>query len=282
MITHMGTLAWASDIHLDHMSDDGVVRFAESIAEKEPDGVILTGDISTSQKLVYHLSILERVLQRPIHFVLGNHDYYMSDIESTRKMMKEVTNFSQHLKYIPVTSYNVLTPKTALVGADGWYDARNGSSSTRMLLNDFVYIKELARHSGGHQFVMNGNLKDRNAMVQQIRTVADEDAHHVMEGIKAAARNHKNVVVAVHVPPFTQSHVFEGKPGDAEAAPWFTSKVMGDVLYAAAQAFPKTNFTVLCGHTHGKWDGNIAPNMVCHVAGAEYGSPSVAGMINVL
>jgi hypothetical protein len=54
------------------------------------------------------------------------------------------------------------------------------------------------------------------------------------------------------------------------------------MLLAASKAYPAVNFTVLAGHTHGKYDGKIAPNLRVLVGGADYGHPALAGLIEVI
>jgi hypothetical protein len=102
-----------------------------------------------------------------------------------------------------------------------------------------------------------------------------------MNGIKAAARYHTVILVATHFPPFEESHIFEGQKGDAAHQPWYTSKMMGDMLRQAAQAYPKVRFEVFAGHTHGKADLQITNNMFVHVGGAEYYQPQLQTVINV-
>jgi 3',5'-cyclic-AMP phosphodiesterase len=76
----MSSYAWATDTHLDFLKDDNqrLIQFAESLVLTNPTGIFLTGDISVASKLVFHLSAIERVVQRPIYYTLGNHDYYGS------------------------------------------------------------------------------------------------------------------------------------------------------------------------------------------------------------
>lgn len=281
----MSKYAWATDIHLDHLrSDDDLVNFATQMVALDPPGVFITGDISNAQHLVYHLSALEKLVQRPIFFVLGNHDYYNGEIEVVRKAMRELSNMSQFLKYMPLNSYVALTPNTALVGHDGWYDAFYGDADrSRFMMNDWVLTKDFVQHSGGSQYMRTmGNVKDRASLISHVRKLAHEGVMHVHNGIKSAARYHKNIVVLTHYPPFPESHVYNGKQGDSDAMPWFTSKMMGDMLLDAAKAYPNVNFTVLAGHTHGKYDGTPVANLKVHVGGADYGRPALAGMVEIL
>lgn len=279
----MAKYAWCSDIHLDHLINElQIEEFANQLINDNPAGIFVTGDISNAKQLVYHLSVLERNTQRPTYFVLGNHDYYGGSIDDVRKSMRELSNISPFLKYMPTLPYLGLSPTTALVGHDGWYDALNGDwQKSRFIMSDWGYIHDFVPHSGGPRFLDVGNVAAKGAIVSLSRKLAHAGVMHVMEGIKSAVRYHKNVIVLTHFPPFAESHIHEGKVGDDYAQPWFTSKLMGDMMLDAARAYPNVNFTVLSGHTHGKYDGEFGKNLRVHVAGAEYGQPRLASMIEV-
>src|SRR5262249_35847749 len=186
---------------------------AESLIASEPPGIFITGDISNAQRLVYHLSVIERVAQRPVYFVLGNHDYYNGEIEPVRKSMRELTNLSQFLKYLPLSPYVALTPSTALVGHDCWYDAQLGDPlHSRFLMNDWVMTKDFVQHSGGYKFLSKmHDIRDRASLISQFQKLAHEGVQHIHNGIKAAARYHKNIVIMAHYPPFPESHLYNGK-----------------------------------------------------------------------
>jgi len=114
------------------------------------------------------------------------------------------------------------------------------------------------------------------------RSLAREAVLHVQASIKSAVRYHHNIIVLTHVPPFKESHVYNGKIGDDDAQPWFTSKMMGDMLLDASKAYPSHRFTVLAGHTHGKWSGKITDNLSVNVGGAEYYAPALQQLVEVL
>lgn len=279
----MNTYAWATDIHLDTLGNDpvAITDFGKFLVKDAPHGVFLTGDLSNAKNLVYHLSILEKACERPIYFVLGNHDFYGASIEAVRKTMRELTNMSQYLKYLPTTQYVALSPTTALIGHDGWYDGLYGDyKSSRFVMNDWIDIKEFADINSVTREVM-GWTPRYPIIVKQAQALAMEAVRHVHDGIKAAVRYHKTVIVLTHFPPFEESHIHNGRVGDPGAQPWYTSKLMGDLLKQASTAYPKVRFEVFCGHTHGKWDGQIAKNLFCHVGGAEYMHPELQTLITV-
>lgn len=267
----------ASDIHLDHLQSDAqVVDFAQKIKARSPSALLLTGDISIARGLPYHMMLLERELQRPIFFVLGNHDYYGSSIAQVREQMKNLSNSSQFLRYLPTLPCVTLSKTTALVGHDGWYDALHGDAvRSNFLMTDWFAISDFVKFSGGQAMVQAGRILDKAGLIAHAQSLAKAGVEHVQEGIKQAAKHHKNIVVMTHFPPWIEAHVYRGAPPDAHSAPWYTSKLMGTMLSAAAKAFPNVNFTVLAGHTHGKADVRIAQNMMCHVSAAQYGSPEV-------
>lgn len=264
--------AWASDIHLDHVTDDTLISFAESLIVSNPDGVILTGDISNAKKITYHLSAIEKVVQRPVFFVFGNHDFYGGSIESVRKIARDTMAMSEFLRYMSITPYTQITSSTVLVGHDCWYDALNGDPhDRRMVLNDWICISEYLG-------------KNHDEIIAYSRKLGAEGAVHIMNGIKKALalKSIKNVIVLSHVPPFKESHVFQGKIGADYAQPWFTSKLLGDMLLDAARSYPNINFTVLAGHTHGEVDYVPRHNLRVKVAGAVYGKPSLASLIDIV
>jgi predicted MPP superfamily phosphohydrolase len=269
----MATYAWATDTHLDLLANNtqAVIHFAESLVAQNPTGIFLTGDIATAKSLVYNLSAIERVVQRPVYFVLGNHDYYGGNTEQVRKTMRELTNASPFLRYMPTMQYYALSPATAVIGHDGWYDALYGDfNNSNFSMNDWTAIQDFAQ--------VNGN---KATVATVARKLAKESTMFVHDAIKKAVRYHKNIVILTHVPPFAEAHMHLGKPGEPTAMPWFTSKMMGDMLRDAANAFPTVNFTILAGHTHGKADVKIAPNLTCHVGGAEYYKPMLQGTLEV-
>ena len=276
------TYAWATDIHLDHLrSEDAIKVFAEKLIEKNPTGVILTGDLSSAKRLVYHLSILETVVARPIYFVLGNHDYYESRIEEVRKTMKELVGMSSYLKYMSHVPYVSLTNSTGLVGHDGWYDALYGDVlRSRFGMSDWQYIGDFYE-AGSYNRNESPQYK-MDKIIPVARKLAHEGVTHMMNGIKKASKYHKNIIVATHVPPFEQAHIFEGAQGSPDTQPWFTSKMCGDMLLDAARTYSNINFTVLCGHTHGEFVGKILPNLIVRVGGTDYGNPVVQDIIEAL
>jgi len=275
-------IAWMTDIHLDCTGNvyEKLLNLAE--AGRDCECFIITGDITVAPFLKSHLQMIEDALQKPFYFVLGNHDYYFSDIMQTRR---EVVEFSRKLsfsKYLSAIKYVRLSPETALVGHDGWYDALNGNAfGSDVLMNDWVRISDFSSAIRGSA---GGRMIDKGVIVQISRSICAASVKHIAEGIKAAVRDkHTNIIVATHVPPFKESYNSIEKHRGMDAAfalPWYTSRTMGDTLMAAANAYPEIKFTILSGHAHSHYDEYLKNNLNVRVGKSAYGSPQIAGYID--
>ena len=138
-------LAWATDIHLNFLASIDRCRFLESV-KGQADVLLVTGDIAESNSLDEILRQMMAVLDMPIYFVLGNHDFYRGSVVGTRSALAEMISGSEHLVYLSQAGVVELTPSTALVGHDGWADGRLGDfDGSDVILNDFLLIDEL-RH----------------------------------------------------------------------------------------------------------------------------------------
>jgi len=76
-------LAWATDIHLDHASEVARRKFCQYVKD-QADALVVTGDIAKSHILGSALESLATLTDRPVYFVLGNHDFYRGSVASTR------------------------------------------------------------------------------------------------------------------------------------------------------------------------------------------------------
>ena len=77
-------IAWITDIHLDFLSPGGVEAFLGRLRAEEPEAVLVGGDIGTASTFPTFLTTMAEWLERPIYFVLGNHDFYGGSIEEVR------------------------------------------------------------------------------------------------------------------------------------------------------------------------------------------------------
>jgi predicted MPP superfamily phosphohydrolase len=257
-------LAWATDIHLTFLSRDQVVTWCrETLAAGDPDAILLSGDLAEAHDLEDWLLLLAELLRRPIYFVLGNHDFYRGSIETVRARMARLTESSRHLFWLGATDVVPLTDRTALVGHDGWGDARFGDHARSTLrMNDFRLIEELAGLTHAE-------------LGEKLRALGDEAADHLQRVLPSALEHHRDVLCLTHVPPVREAAVWRGRIANDEWAPYFTCKALGDVLLDVMTEHPEHHLTALCGHTHSAIDVEPLPNFRVQVGGAEYRAPEV-------
>lgn len=78
-----------------------------------------------------------------------------------------------------------------------------------------------------------------------------------------------------HVPPFKEACRYNGRPSQEEWLPYFSCKAVGDVLKDIMEQYPESEMTILCGHTHGRAECQILPNLLVYAGRAEYGEPEI-------
>lgn len=275
-------IAWATDIHLDHVDDaESVVQNLCSLS-RGCESIILTGDLSLSNTIIHHLSMFDQLSEKPVYFVLGNHDYYFSDIRTVRRRVVDACRSMSYVRYLASVPYMRLQNQVALVGHDGWYDAMNGNpGSDGILMNDWVRIHDF---SAAIRSSVGGKTIDKSVIVQVSRAICVASANHIANGIKAAIRDkYDRIIVATHVPPFKESYNGNKHYGldSSVALPWYTSKIMGDMLWSAAKTYPHVHFTILSGHAHSHYDQDLLNNLNVRVGKSAYGTPQIAGYVDI-
>jgi Icc-related predicted phosphoesterase len=100
--------------------------------------------------------------------------------------------------------------------------------------------------------------------------------------LKPALEAFPRVILLTHVPPFRESCWHEGRISSDDFLPHFTCKAVGDVLLEIVESRRDRELTVLCGHTHGRGEVEILPNLRVVTGGAEYGKPELQRVIEVV
>ncbi len=188
-------LAWTTDIHLNFVKAAVRQRFLESLSEAA-DAVAISGDIAESSDVETYLQEIQDHLQRPIFFVLGNHDFYRGSILKTRSAVTRLAAQAPHLSYMSVTTAVALSPQTAIIGHDGWADARLGDfAGSNVMLNDYRLIEELR---GWRREVIH----PRESLRRVLQELGDEAAQHFQRALAEVTGRYKHVIAITHVPPF--------------------------------------------------------------------------------
>lgn len=262
-------LAWLTDIHLNFVGRKEVNRLCDDI--RSSDAVLITGDIATSLNLTRYLDHFASVLQMPVYFVLGNHDYYGSSIREVNDAVGKLVSETPLLTWLSACpAYVPLTDTTCLVGHEGLADGRMGDpGGSEVMINDYYQIRELVKQS-------------KRARLEVQHQLGDDAAARLRGQLTQAIDNCcRKIIIALHVPPFPEACWHLGENSTDEYLPHFGCRATGEVLREFALNYPIIDFTVYCGHTHSPGYAEILPNLRVHTAGAEYGKPRIERMLTV-
>jgi len=257
-------VAWATDIHFNFIDEERAELFCQDVAKSGAERLWIGGDIAESSDFVGWLRFLEERLDCHIDFVLGNHDYYRSDIQKVRKKAKDCEASCEKLTWLP-GKVIPLTQRAALIGHGGWGDGRCGDLEHSVFLNDFRLIGEL------FQSMLDGWA----GLGKELAGLGDDAAATLGASLLMALQEFDEIFVLTHVPPFKESARYKGNICGDDWLPHMVCKALGDMLRATMERFPGKRMTVLSGHTHGFADEEISPNIHAMTGEAEYRNPVI-------
>ena len=262
------SLTWLSDPHLEFCSHRTRNDLYRSINQAAGEIVVITGDISAGPHRSDQYSELAEHVNKPIYFVLGNHDRYGTTFANTEAVVARVMTRFSHLVRLDGSQVIPLNESVALVGVEGWADGLGGEGpATKARINDFYQILDFATEPEPQVF---------RAMKERARKYA----RALKPSLLKALKEYQTTIVATHVPPYEGAAWHEGSPSSADYQPFFSSPTMGKLIKAAATEHLGKSVLVLCGHTHSPGiyrDGNI----LVLTAGARYGYPEISQTIHL-
>ncbi|MBK7670210.1 MAG: metallophosphoesterase [bacterium] len=266
----MEIIAWTTDLHLDSAEPVVIRTLYARVRASGARALLVGGDIATARNLERRLRDLADAVGMPVHFVLGNHDYYGGSIAEVRARIGRLDRPGLH--WLPATGPQELAPGVVLAGHGGWGDARNGDfAGSDAVLTDYLRIAELRHVFDLERFT--GTFGKDSPLEAELRRLGQDAADTLAPHLAAAAATSPQVIVLTHVPPFRDACWHEGRVTSDHWLPGFSCGATGDLLLAVARAHPACRFTVLCGHTHSAATARPAPNLIVHAQTAEYGSP---------
>jgi len=267
-------LTWITDVHLNFLEKDERIDFYHALIATDSNGVVISGDIAEATSIESILKEMASTTQKPIYFVLGNHDYYRSSINDLRNKMTSMTKDEPFLFWLPASGPQKLGNDVVLVGQDCFADGRYGDyANSRVVLNDSRMIVDLFQSS----------TLGKYPLLEKMQQLADQDAKELENSIEQAVRsyNPKKIIILIHVPPFIEVCMHEGKISSDDYLPFFSSKVTGEILMHAAESYPEIEFLALCGHTHSNGFFQPYPNLIVKAGASEYGKPSIQEVIEI-
>jgi predicted phosphohydrolase len=255
---------WLTDIHLNFMRPLALRAFYDRIRRETPDVLLVTGDIGESDSVARFVDDLGRIA--PIYYVLGNHDYYRSSIAAVRQQLPA--------GWLPARGPVRLTETVALLGVDGWGDARCGDRDSQVQLSDWQLIEDF-----------ESVRYDRAARIRLLEDLGTGEAFALGE-LLARAPACETLLVLTHVPPFPEACIYAGAQSEPAWLPWFTCVATGEVLAEYARAHREKHIVVFCGHAHGEGVYTPEPNLEVRTGGwpagvQEYGNPIVQATLEL-
>ena len=265
----MNCLLWLTDLHFNFLTPNQVEAFCQRLVAEDPSGVLIGGDIGEADTAATYLQTLEAALQRPIYFVLGNHDFYGGSIDAVRAEMRRLARDSRRLHWLPTAGIVPLTEGTCLIGHGAWADGRLGNyRGSDVMLNDYFLIRELTG-------------LDRATRLTRLNELGDEAATYLDGLLPRALDRFHHVILLTHAPPFREACWHEGEISDENWLPHFSCKAVGDVLIRRMREHEACEMTVLCGHTHSAGRAQILPNLHVKTGRAVYGRPQIQGRLTL-
>lgn len=262
-------IVWATDIHLNFLRPHERAEFFENIRSKNSDAVLLSGDIAEAPCLQELLLEMQQAIDVPIYFVLGNHDFYHGSIENVRRDIQAWCLAQLGLHYLSVLGPIELTPKTVLIGHDGWGDGKLGN-----------YGQSPVRLSD-QELILDFEGLNREGVLAKLHALGEESAVYLRAVLSKVLESYEQVICLTHVPPFKEACWYEGKMGNDDWLPYFTCKATGEVLFEFTQERPNTSVTVFCGHTHHSGTVHMLPNLRVLTGSAEYGDPCISDVLEI-
>ena len=274
---------WATDLHLDQdrsgfleepsvgeeIRQKRLPGFVVATQNSKCDGWLITGDIAERDGLIDGLMRMDSLIDQPIYFVLGNHDFYGDTIANTRARVIAKVREANSLVYLTDCGPVQLDDRAFLVGEDGWGDASEGNfEGSYVNLRDFAEIEDFVR-------IPKDDWKER------LQTLGWESARRLSEKLARIPVDATRLIVLTHVPPFCEACWYEGMTTDENWSPFFVCGQVGATLRSFAENNPSMKITVLCGHTHHNGFVQVIENLDVYTGAAAYGYPKVESTISV-
>lgn len=258
-------VAWLTDPHLNFAGIQHAQRLMAEVRAMNAGALLVSGDIGEAPDLDGWLDVMATQAGCPVYFVLGNHDFYhetIAEVRATAMVMSE--RYGERLCWLGSGEVVELTPHTALIGHDGWGDARLGDAlRSRVMLADFHAIKDFVG-------------LDKPRLIEALERLGEEAADVLEPALhEAIARGFRQVKLLTHVPPFAEACWHEGHHSDEAWLPYFGCGAVGQMLRRVMALHEQVQLHVLCGHTHSAGEAQITQNIRVTTGEATYRRPAL-------
>jgi calcineurin-like phosphoesterase family protein len=248
---------WYSDTHLNNASLLSRYKFVSRINGLSPDGLFLTGDISTGIHIGRDLEFLAKEIRCDIYFILGNHEMHLRTIKSVREEIAILCSKYKNLHWLTQCDPIMLSEDVCVIGTEGWYDALRCDPKYLKFTFDWLLTPDFWNYN------WNDTLK-------QFRELSAASAENIRKSISKCPGDTKEIFILTHFPPWPEADRAHGTKMEKFWTPYNTNYILGETIKEIAKENKKKRFTVLCGHTHSECTIRVRKNVECRVGMAKY------------
>jgi 3',5'-cyclic-AMP phosphodiesterase len=255
---------WYSDTHFNFTLPWTRHNFVNKIKEESPAGLILSGDIACGLTIENTLRFFAKKIENfPIYFVLGNHDYYGTSFKATIDAVKRLTKEYPWLHWLTDHDIIEISEDVAIIGDDGWYDARLGNPIYIAYNFDWIMVSEFRQLKTFEDKFMYG------------QRLADESTKRIKAKLLKALEKYKTVYILTHMPPWAEASRGVGSEIGEFWLPYNINSGLGKMIEEVMLEHDNKNVNVLAGHTHVPAIVHVQHNIECLVQGGKYlGTPT--------
>jgi predicted phosphohydrolase len=247
---------WLTDTHLKPWTRKKLLNL---ILDNKSKGVFITGDISHSAPTcINDLEFLGKRAGRKIYFVLGNHDYWLSDMSKVHNDVRSLCQKYKNLVWMTESEVQPINDDVALIGAEGWYDANLGDPNYLKYTLDWRLIKD---------FSILSSLEER---IEKFRSLSKEYTEKLIKSLSSCIDEYKTIYLLTHFPPWQEANRDAGTFMEPFWLPYNVNLTLGKALEEFMQNYKKRNLIVLSGHTHEDSWIHVSRNIECRVNKASY------------
>lgn len=262
-------VAHITDCHVDFLKNHELIEFLLSLQESEAEAFVITGDISKGTLVHKHLLWMEKIVQKPIYFVLGNHDFYDSSFAEVNKNIRKLCEESNYLFYLQDREF-VKLGDTILIGQNGWYDAGWRTPLTSLVfLWDWLFIEEFHK------------LSNTQARIALLIEIAASEVRQAERKLLEALKHGDKIMFATHIPPWSEDHYKLGEIANKFWMPYNSSKMMADMLVRVMEKHPNKQLTCTAGHVHLRRKEQITHNILLKVGDGAHGKSKIEEIIDL-
>lgn len=244
---------WLTDLHVNRLDQEQYNQLLNRIKISDAEAIWLTGDIGDPPLNWTFLEDLFCIFNKPIYFVLGNHDYYHQQVDATRQKARDFSQSYPNAYYL-ATEAGFVWEEQFILGVGGWANTGN------------IPIKEKTWDSDA----IDDLLRLNNFQLQtKLNELAESDAQTLLLKCAAGITDKiKKVTIFTHVPPTDAMHgKYSIKPLQDNRTIYYSS-ALSAAFKSLLQDYPDIEFQVYSGHLHQSQVYKINDRLTGYVAKA--------------